>query len=189
MAGIIKDREDAAKQRDANKKKIGELTSLEKDKQAETAKTQEMLKNAERDIVGARDEKRGVATQMKEFMFAKNEIDAEIGALKTKYKAEIESLEKLEPIFQTLKKIRGLIREKNIQGYKGLLIDFIEFDPKIASIVDLAAKSKLFSIIVEDLESAKEILALNNQIKGGVINIYPLSIIEQVKQEKQRNYP
>ena len=32
-------------------------------------------------------------------------------------------------------------------------------------------------------------LELNAQIKGGVINIYPLSIVEQVKQEKQRNYP
>ena len=98
---------------------------------------------------------------MKEIMFAKNEIEAEIGALKTKYKSEIEGLEKLEPIFQTLRKIRGLIREKNIQGYKGLLIDFLDFDPKISSIVDLAAKSKLFSIIVEDLETAKEILTLN----------------------------
>jgi chromosome segregation ATPase len=76
-----------------------------------------------------------------------------------------------------LRKIRALIKEKNLQGFKGLLIDFLEFDPKISSIVDLAAKSKLFSIIVEDLDTAKEILALNAQIKGGVINIYPLSII------------
>jgi chromosome segregation ATPase len=60
-----------------------------------------------------------------------------------------------------LRKIRGLIKEKNIQGFKGLLIDFLEFDPKISSIVDLAAKSKLFSIVVEDLDTAKEILALN----------------------------
>ncbi len=50
-----------------------------------------------------------------------------------------------------------MVREKNIQGYKGLLIDFLEFDPKISSIIDLnlAAKSKLFSIIVEDLDTAK----------------------------------
>lgn len=54
-----------------------------------------------------------------------------------------------------------MIKEKNIQGFKGLLIDFLEFDHKISSIVDLAAKSKLFSIIVEDLDTAKEILALN----------------------------
>ena len=60
-----------------------------------------------------------------------------------------------------MRKIRALIKEKNLQGFKGLLIDFLEFDPKISSIVDLAAKSKLFSIIVEDLDTAKEILALN----------------------------
>jgi chromosome segregation ATPase len=60
----------------------------------------------------------------------------------------------------------------------GLLIDFIEFDPKISSIVDIAAKSKLFSVIVDDLNTAKEVLSINQQIKGGVINIYPLSIID-----------
>jgi chromosome segregation ATPase len=70
-----------------------------------------------------------------------------------------------------------------------MLIDFLDFDQKIASCVDLAGKSKLFSIIVEDLNTAKEILALNSQIKGGVINIYPLSTIDKVKQEKNRNYP
>ncbi len=148
-----------------------------------------MMQGAERDIGVARDEKRKVAVQMKEVMFAKNEVEAEIGALKTKYKSEVEGLEKLEPIFQTLKKLRSLIREKNIQGYKGLLIDFLDFDPKISSIVDLAAKSKLFSIIVEDLDTAKELLSMNAQIKGGVINIYPLQIIDQLKSDKQRTYP
>lgn len=82
-----------------NKKKIAELTALEKEKQAEGARTQEMLQVAEKDVGVARDDKRQVAVQMKEIMYAKNEIDAEIGALKTKYKAEIEGLEKLEPIF------------------------------------------------------------------------------------------
>ena len=133
-----------------------------------------MIQGAEKEMGFARDEKRKVAVSMKEVMFAKNEADAEIAALKTKYRSEIEGLEKLEPIFQTLKKIRSMVREKNIQGYKGLLIDFLEFDPKISSIIDLAAKSKLFSIIVEDLDTAKQLLALNASIKGGVINIYPL---------------
>lgn len=101
-----------------------------------------------------------------------------MSSLKTKYKAEVENLEKLEPIFQTLKKIKAVIRENNIQGFLGLLIDFVEFDSKISAIVDLAGKSKLFSIVVEDLNAAKEILAINKEIKGGVINIYPLSITE-----------
>lgn len=68
------------------------------------------------------------------------------------------------------------------------MIDYIECDNRFSACIDLAAKSKLFSIIVDDLETAKEILALNNQIKGGVINIYPLSILDETP-DKQRRYP
>ena len=48
-----------------------------------------------------------------------------------------------------------MIKEKGIAGFKGFLIDFLDYDPKISSCIDLAGKSKLFSIIVEDLEAAK----------------------------------
>ena len=88
-------------------------------------------------------------------MFQKGEVDHEISALSTKYKAEVEQLEKLEPIFSTLRKLRGLIKEKGIAGFKGFLIDFIEYDAKISACIDLAGKSKLFSVVVEDLEAAK----------------------------------
>lgn len=71
----------------------------------------------------------------------------------------------------------------------GFLIDFIDFDQKLSSIVDLAAKSKLFSVIVDDLNTAKEILSINKQIKGGVINMYPLSIMDQLHDAKERPYP
>lgn len=122
-------------------------------------------------------------------MAGKGDVESEINALKAKYRSEVDSLEKIEPIFSTLKKLRGLIKERGIEGYKGLLIEYLEFDPKFSQCIDLAAKSKLFSIVVEDLDAAKEILKLNTEIKGGVIQIYPLSIIHQVKEEKQRNYP
>ena len=44
--------------------------------------------------------------------------------------------------------------------------------------IDLAAKSKLFSIVVDTLETAKQVLDINKSIKGGVINIYPLETLE-----------
>jgi hypothetical protein len=46
--------------------------------------------------------------------------------------------------------------------------------------VDLAAKSKLFSVIVDDLETAHKILAINKEIKGNVINIYTYETLEYV---------
>ena len=121
-------------------------------------------------------------------MFQQGEQELEIKALKAKYTGEVEQLEKLDPIYSTLKRLKSLIAEKQIRGYRGLMIDYIECDNRFSACIDLAAKSKLFSIIVDDLETAKEILALNNQIKGGVINIYPLSILDETP-DKQRRYP
>lgn len=58
----------------------------------------------------------------------------------------------------------------------------------MAACLDLAAKSKLFSVIVDDLNCAKEMLQLNQSIKGGVINIFPLSLIDDLD-VKVRKYP
>lgn len=121
-------------------------------------------------------------------MFQEGELDLEIKALKTKYTAETDTLEKLEPVFSTIKRLKALIQEKNVAGYRGILLDFIDVDVRFSACVDLTAKSKLFSIIVDDLDSAREVLKLNSQIKGGVVNIYPLSTIDDV-QVKQRKYP
>lgn len=68
------------------------------------------------------------------------------------------------------------------------MIDFIECEPGFNTCVDLAAKSKLFSIIVGNVENAKEILKINDEIKGGVINIYPISELENLPL-KERCYP
>ena len=49
--------------------------------------------------------------------------------------------------------------------------------------VDIAGKSKLFSVIVDTLETAKVVLKINSEIKGGVINIYPLETLDQMGKE------
>lgn len=189
MAGITKDREDAEKQRDANKKKIVDLATKEKEKGDEREGLQGRILAANKDKEVASGERAKIARVIREVMAGKGDIESEINALKAKYKSEVDALEKVEPVFQTLKKLRQLIKQRGVQGYKGLLIEYLDFDPKFSACVDLAANAKLFSIIVEDLEAAKQILQINSEIKGGVIQIYPLSIIHQVKEEKQRNYP
>lgn len=75
--------------------------------------------------------------------------------IKNRLTSEVESLEKLEPIFVTLKRLRQLAIDKGIQGFRGFLIDFINIPKELASCLDLAGKSKLFSVIVDDVDTAK----------------------------------
>lgn len=121
-------------------------------------------------------------------MFQKNEHEVEVRALKTKHNVEVDSLEKLEPAYSTVKRLKSLLIERKVEGFLGLLIDFIDCEPGFNACVDIAAKSKLFSIIVTNLETAKAILKINDEIKGGVINIYPLSELENLPL-KERCYP
>lgn len=45
-------------------------------------------------------------------------------------------------------------------------------------------------MIVDDLKSAQELLRLNKEIKGGVINIYPLETMDQIEQKAMpQSYP
>jgi len=58
-------------------------------------------------------------------------------------------------------------------------MDFIECtNAQFNAVVDIAAKQKLFCAIVNDLASAQELLQLNKEVKGGVINIYPLETLD-----------
>jgi chromosome segregation ATPase len=61
---------------------------------------------------------------------------------------------------------------------KGLFIDFIECPTSLWACLDLVSKGNLFAIVVDDLETAKAVLEINKEIKGGVINIFPLSLTE-----------
>ena len=169
-------------------KKVVDFEERAREKDKEVERMKERIKQVEKDLINAREDKKKVAAQLKQFMFQQGELELEVKALKTKYSAETDALEKIEPSFSTLKKLRRALEEKHIQGYRGLLIDFIEYNQQFAACIDLAGKSKLFSIIVDDLESAKQVLALNTEMKLGVITIYPLSLLEQ-NQEKQRRYP
>mmetsp|Transcript_11976 Transcript_11976/g.11853 ORF Transcript_11976/g.11853 Transcript_11976/m.11853 type:complete len:151 (-) Transcript_11976:1635-2087(-) len=72
-------------------------------------------------------------------------------------------------------------------GFRGFMIDFLECPSQLQACLDLAGKNKLFSVVVDDLETAKRVLQLNSQIKGSVINIFPLSLVKEEKGDRQ--YP
>ena len=95
----------------------------------------------------------------------------------------IRQFEKVEPIFGALERIDLRCKQEKIVGYLGRFIDFIECkSEKLTPCIDIAAKAKLTSIIVDTLETAQAVLKINKEIRGGVINIYPLETIELTRQ-------
>lgn len=87
----------------------------------------------------------------------------------------------IEPAFSSLRRLLATIG--NMEGVHGMFIDFIECPKQFAGVLDVAGKNKLFSLIVENLDVAKQVLEENRKIKGGVINIYPLETIQMLDQK------
>lgn len=65
----------------------------------------------------------------------------------------------------------------------------MKFDNEWAPFVDIVAKQKLFSFIVDDLDDAKKLLDANQAIKGQVITIHPLTMLNEIEMKKKPATP
>ena len=128
----------------------------------------------------SRNQKRDVAGDVKGMIFKANEIDHDIKVKNQKLQTESKNLERLEPVYSTLQRIDQKCKEENIKGYYGLVANFVKCKAdNFKPCVDMAAKSKLFGIVVDTLETASEVLKMNKAIKGSVVNILPLELYGQ----------
>jgi len=87
-------------------------------------------------------------------MFSLNGVELQASANRTKLSSLNQALDKVEPIYATLRRLQALAKQKESHCFKGLLIDYIECKPQFAGVLDIAANKKLFSVIVDDLKSA-----------------------------------
>ena len=130
--------------------------------------------------------KREIAGDVKNQIFQRNELEHEVKIHQNRISGFTKQIEKVEPIFGVLQRIEQMAKAQNISGFRGLLIDhLICKSESFMSCVDVAAKSKLFAIVVDDMETAKRILEINKSIKGGMIQIYPLETLEMRKPAKR----
>jgi len=98
-----------------------------------------------------------------------NEFTEELDLLQenTKY------IMKLIPNYDILSTVLS-IKSLNIPGVIGILIEIVDVDERFKDAVDLIAKDKLYSIIVDNYETANKIIQINKDRKGPVISILPL---------------
>ena len=116
---------------------------------------------------------------IKSRMFELDEAQLQAQAMKTKLNGLYSQMDRMEPIYSTLRRVQAQAKSKGSQCLKGLLIDYIECtNPQVSAVVDIAGKQKFFCAIVETIQDAQELLQINKEVRGGVINIYPLESLD-----------
>jgi len=98
-----------------------------------------------------------------------NEFNEELEIIQQNTKGVI----KMIPNYDVLSTVLA-IKRMNIPGLIGILIELIDVDPRFKDAVDQIAKDKLYSVIVDNFETANKIIEINKERKGPVISILPL---------------
>ena len=74
-------------------------------------------------------------------------------------------------------------------GVYGLFIDLVDIPEVFLSACEHMVLSKLFSVVVKDEEVGQKLIDLNKELKGGKINIFPLSWVIELADNDKRSYP
>ena len=131
------------------------------------------IENINNNLASLKDKRRNYTNLIKKDMIDMNEFSDQM----TQLKNQMEQLSINFPNFETFKTVSTL-KNMRIQGFYGLVLDLIDANPKVRNAIDLILKDRLYTIIVDTMETAKRILDENKKINGPVINIIPLEFVE-----------
>ena len=148
---------------------VQKMESIEKDINEQKLS----IENINNNLASLKDKRRNYTNLIKKDMIDINEFSDQM----TQLKNQMEQLSINFPNFETFKTVSTL-KNMRIQGFYGLVLDLIDANPKVRNAIDLILKDRLYTIIVDTMETAKRILDENKKINGPVINIIPLDFIE-----------
>jgi structural maintenance of chromosome 3 (chondroitin sulfate proteoglycan 6) len=126
------------------------------------------LKSVNEKLIECKRRRVEILTNMKKIDIDANEIEEEIFSLKESQKQS----ERIMPNIDVVKAISE-IKKLNLPGFYGCILDLIKVDKRYRNILDIFAKDKLFSLVVDSLETADKILEYNKSRNGPVIDILP----------------
>ena len=136
------------------------------------------IENINNNLTSLKDQRRNYTNLIKKDTIDINEFTDQMNQLKN----QMEQLSINFPNFETFKTVSTL-KNLKIQGVYGLVLDLIDANPKVRNAIDLILKDRLYTIIVDSMETAKRILDENKKLNGPVINIIPLDFIELNNEE------
>lgn len=131
------------------------------------------IENINNNLLSLKEQRRNYTNIIKKDTIDINEYQDQM----TQLKNQIDQLSINFPNFEIFKTVTTL-KNLKIPGLYGLFLDLIDTNPKVRNAIDLILKDRLYTIIADNMETAKKILDENKKINGPVINIIPLDFIE-----------
>ncbi|KAL4451014.1 hypothetical protein ABPG74_021336 [Tetrahymena malaccensis] len=120
-----------------------------------------------------------------------NDKKIELEDLNNQIKKRVDDIQKQlkSGLIQAIEQIEESIEKEGIQGYKGLLIDHLQFNSALTYAYDIAQKGKLFSLIVDNQNTASLIIDVVKKlkIKTSNLNIIPLDWVEDDIDDEKEN--
>jgi len=77
--------------------------------------------------------------------------------------------------WSTLRKLDNEIKQRQIKGYHGLLVDLIKIPDKFTTAAEVIAGGNLFNVIVDTDDTASIILKIVSSLKLARINVCPIN--------------
>lgn len=134
------------------------------------------------ELVSEKNKRRGIVNNLKKINLDLNGLDEDIFKISERQT----NVEITFPSYDTIRAALRLKEAKELKDRKiyGLLIDLIESDAIAENGVDLVLGNRLYSLVVDTMETAQLILELNGE-KGPVINIIPLEFMDDGNEDEE----
>ena len=162
---------------DKSKLLTEELDNIDKDTNSNSVE----LKKVNDSLIDYKKRRIEYVNDMKKVDLDINEVNEEIETVKD----TIKGIEKMIPNNDILKAVTD-IKNQNFPGCYGILMDLVKTEKKFNNAMDIIAKDKLYSLIVDSVETANKIMEYNLHKNGPVISILPLEWNTEIK---SINYP
>jgi structural maintenance of chromosome 3 (chondroitin sulfate proteoglycan 6) len=125
--------------------------------------------------------------ERKELQRRDTELDADLKSKNEEVKRRDKHLEFTMPreLSRGLSAVQRIVRDHNIRGMHGPLIELMKVDERFFAAVEAAATNQLFHVVVDDDVVASKIIEYLNKDKAGRVTFLPLNRM----QTRAREYP
>jgi chromosome segregation ATPase len=130
---------------------INEITEKMKSLEIDINSQKTSIENINNNLSSLKEQRRNYTNLIKKDTIDINEFSDQM----TQLKKQMEQLTINFPNFETFKTV-STIKNKKIPGFYGLILDLIDANPKVRNAIDLILKDRLYTIIVDTMETAKK---------------------------------